>query len=58
MIDAGLIWVGPTPEQIALLGDKVAAKQAAIEAGVPTDADPRRSPPDAVPDGADDARCS
>ena len=36
VIDAGLSWVGPTPEQIRLLGDKVAAKQAAIEAGVPT----------------------
>ncbi|RLE22481.1 MAG: acetyl-CoA carboxylase biotin carboxylase subunit [Actinobacteria bacterium] len=36
VIDAGLIWVGPTPEQITLLGDKVAAKQAALEAGVPT----------------------
>ncbi len=33
---AGLIWVGPTPEQITLLGDKVAAKRAAVEAGVPT----------------------
>lgn len=38
VIDAGLIWVGPTPEQIALLGDKVAAKAAAVEAGVPTTA--------------------
>ena len=36
VIDAGLIWVGPTPEQIDLLGDKIAAKQLAIEAGVPT----------------------
>ncbi len=36
VIDAGLIWVGPTPEQITLLGDKVAAKRAALEAGVPT----------------------
>lgn len=36
VIDAGLSWVGPTPEQIRLLGDKVAAKQAAVEAGVPT----------------------
>ena len=36
VVDAGLIWVGPTPEQIALLGDKVAAKKAAIDAGVPT----------------------
>lgn len=36
VIDAGLIWVGPTPHQITLLGDKVAAKSAAVEAGVPT----------------------
>src|SRR5690606_23902135 len=36
VIDAGLVWVGPTPEQIALLGDKVAAKRIAVEAGVPT----------------------
>ena len=34
--DAGLVWVGPTPDQIRLLGDKVAAKQAAVDAGVPT----------------------
>jgi propionyl-CoA carboxylase alpha chain len=36
VIDAGLVWVGPTPDQIRLLGDKVAAKRAAIDAGVPT----------------------
>ena len=36
VIDAGLVWVGPTPEQISLLGDKIAAKRAAVEAGVPT----------------------
>lgn len=34
--DAGLIWVGPTPDQIRLLGDKIAAKKAAIDAGVAT----------------------
>ena len=33
---AGLIWVGPTADQIRRLGDKVAAKKLAIEAGVPT----------------------
>lgn len=33
---AGLIWVGPTPDQIRTLGDKVAAKKLAIESGVPT----------------------
>jgi propionyl-CoA carboxylase alpha chain len=38
VIAAGLVWVGPTPAQIRLLGDKVAAKRAAIEAGVPTTA--------------------
>jgi propionyl-CoA carboxylase alpha chain len=33
---AGLIWVGPTADQIALLGDKIIAKQTALEAGVAT----------------------
>ncbi|MEJ7799068.1 MAG: biotin carboxylase N-terminal domain-containing protein [Ilumatobacter sp.] len=36
VIDAGLTWIGPTPDHIRLLGDKVAAKRAAVEAGVPT----------------------
>ncbi|RMH79196.1 MAG: acetyl-CoA carboxylase biotin carboxylase subunit, partial [Actinomyces sp.] len=36
VVDAGLVWVGPTPDQIALLGDKTAAKQAALDAGVHT----------------------
>ena len=36
VVDAGLIWVGPTAEQIELLGDKIAAKAAAVRAGVPT----------------------
>ena len=52
VIDAGLTWVGPTPEQISLLGDKVAAKRAAVEAGVPTTAAIEVAPgsvPDDVP---------
>ena len=49
VIDAGLIWVGPTPEQIALLGDKVAAKKAAVDAGVPT-TPVFEAAPGAVPD--------
>lgn len=34
--DAGLIFIGPTPEAIELLGDKVEARKAAARAGVPT----------------------
>ena len=33
--EAGLIWLGPDAETIAIMGDKGAARQAAIEAGVP-----------------------
>ena len=33
--DAGLTWIGPTPENIALLGDKVAARQIAEKVGAP-----------------------
>ena len=33
---AGLTWVGPTPDAIALMGDKVSAKEVATRAGVPT----------------------
>jgi acetyl-CoA/propionyl-CoA carboxylase biotin carboxyl carrier protein len=36
VIDAGLTWIGPSPEAIALMGDKARAKEAATAAGVPT----------------------
>jgi acetyl-CoA carboxylase biotin carboxylase subunit len=32
----GLVFIGPSAEHIALMGDKVAAKQAAVELGLPT----------------------
>ncbi len=32
---AGLIWVGPTPDIIATMGDKILAKEAALAAGLP-----------------------
>jgi len=34
--DRGIIFVGPTPEQLDMFGDKMAAKRLATEAGVPT----------------------
>jgi propionyl-CoA carboxylase alpha chain len=36
VIDAGLTWVGPSPNTIELMGDKIAAKRIMREAGVPT----------------------
>ncbi len=33
--DHGLAFIGPTPEQIAMLGDKIQAKQAALRANLP-----------------------
>lgn len=36
VIDAGLIWIGPSPEVIRMMGDKVQAKHIAQRANVPT----------------------
>jgi len=36
VIDAGLIWIGPSPDVIDKMGDKIRAKELAIKAGVPT----------------------
>jgi len=35
VIDQGLIWVGPPPAAIAAMGDKVASRRIALQAGVP-----------------------
>src|SRR4030088_1186010 len=43
VIDAGLIWVGPPPKAIAIMGSKLEAKQLLADAGVsmlPTYTDP------------------
>lgn len=35
VVDAGLIWIGPSPEAIRLLGDKVSARKIAARVGAP-----------------------
>ncbi|MBX3094219.1 MAG: ATP-grasp domain-containing protein [Cryobacterium sp.] len=35
VIDAGLIWIGPSPDAIRLLGDKVSARHVAEKVGAP-----------------------
>ncbi|WP_454735854.1 acetyl/propionyl/methylcrotonyl-CoA carboxylase subunit alpha [Cupriavidus necator] len=35
VIDAGLTWIGPSPETIARLGDKVEARKIALQVGAP-----------------------
>ncbi len=36
VMDAGLIWIGPHPDVIQLMGDKIRAKKLAVRANVPT----------------------
>ncbi len=36
VIDAGLIWIGPRPEVIRMMGDKIRAKEIARRSNVPT----------------------
>jgi len=35
VIDAGLVWIGPPPDVIDVMGDKIRAKGLAVRAGVP-----------------------
>ncbi|HID36324.1 MAG TPA: acetyl-CoA carboxylase biotin carboxylase subunit, partial [Ghiorsea sp.] len=35
VIESGYTWIGPTPESMRIMGDKVKAKQRMTEAGVP-----------------------
>jgi acetyl-CoA/propionyl-CoA carboxylase biotin carboxyl carrier protein len=35
VLDAGLTWIGPAPEAIRLLGNKITAREAAVRAGAP-----------------------
>ena len=44
--DAGLVFIGPSPEAIRAMGDKAAAKRRMAEAGVPVHPRPRRRRPD------------
>jgi acetyl-CoA carboxylase biotin carboxylase subunit len=47
VIDAGLVWVGPPPEAIAGMGDKINARNLMEKAGVPVSAGTREPVPDA-----------
>src|SRR5262249_2797481 len=35
VLDAGLTWIGPSPEAITAMGDKIESKRLAMAAGVP-----------------------
>jgi acetyl-CoA carboxylase, biotin carboxylase subunit len=47
VIDDGLVWIGPPPEAIAAMGDKISARNLMEEAGVPVAAGTREPVPDA-----------
>lgn len=50
VVDAGLIWIGPSPEVIHMMGDKIESKKIAVDADVPT------IPGINSPNGAEDIR--
>ena len=54
---AGMIWVGPDPETIRLMGDKQTARESAIQAGVPVVPGSRRFRPGDL-EGLDEAATS
>jgi acetyl-CoA carboxylase biotin carboxylase subunit len=47
VVDHGLIWIGPPPEAIAAMGDKISARNLMERAGVPVAAGTREPVPDA-----------
>ena len=46
VLDDGLIWIGPPPEAIAAMGDKISARNLMEEAGVPVAGGTREPVPD------------
>ncbi|MFT5052349.1 MAG: acetyl-CoA carboxylase biotin carboxylase subunit [Chlamydiales bacterium] len=56
VVDAGLVWIGPPPDAIATMGDKVECRRAMTAAGVPIvpgAVDPVESPEDAAKQAAE-----
>src|SRR5205814_4211047 len=45
---SGFVFIGPRPENIRLMGDKVSAKQAMTEPGIPADPGPEGALPQAA----------